>query len=106
MIGRRGFIGGLIAAPLIVRAASLMPVKQMLWTPTRVVAVPGATYLCTSSGTLFGFENCTEPMFVKLDEPNGVPFRLDVSMVKRDYPLEVATGMEARLDIYGPPTLE
>jgi hypothetical protein len=33
VLGRRGFIAGLLAAPAIVRAGSLMPVKALLDTP-------------------------------------------------------------------------
>lgn len=36
MMNRRFFLKGLVAAPVIVRAASLMPVKRMLWVPQRV----------------------------------------------------------------------
>lgn len=45
MLERRGFLTGLIsalAAPAIVRAASLMPVRTVLWTPPllTVTAIP------------------------------------------------------------------
>ena len=53
MTTRRGFITGLIslvAAPAIIRAGSLMPVKQMLATPERNLVVLNSVSVngCTS----------------------------------------------------------
>lgn len=47
-LSRRGFLAGLgtalITAPAIVRASSIMPVKQVLWTPTRQFILPASVY--------------------------------------------------------------
>ena len=52
IISRRKFVTGLIAAPAIVAASRLMPVKQMLWTPTRELLTADRTFYVVAEGVL------------------------------------------------------
>jgi hypothetical protein len=43
MLSRRSFLTGLIAAPVIVRATSIMPVRKVVWTGIDLASGPDIT---------------------------------------------------------------
>ena len=81
---RRGFIGGMLAAlaaPAVVRAGILMPVKPVIWTPESVIWSPtlplNTRYTHHANGWLrveTTHPDCIMSAFVKLSEGvDGIP---------------------------------